>query len=322
MIPLPHPPKIIEKKGNKVVLEIEPLYPGYGVTLGNSLRRVLLSSLEGAAITEVKIKGVDHEFSTIQGVLEDVVMILLSLKKIRFKSWSEEPQLIKLSVKGEKEVKAKDFQPNPNLEIVNPNLHIATLTNSKAELEIEAKIEKGVGYSSVEDREERKTEVGVIPIDAIFTPITKVSFRTENIRFEKRTDFDKLILEIYTDGTIAPEEAFVKAVDILMRHLSLLVEFMGKEEPKKEKEKAEKKAEKKKEKELANEDKAEELKKTKIEDLKISERTKNALLKGGVKSLGGLTRKSEKDLLALEGLGEKGVKEIKKALKKYKLELK
>jgi len=317
MIPLPHPPKIIEKKGNRAVFEIEPLYPGYGVTLGNSLRRVLLSSLEGAAITEVKIKGVNHEFSSIPGVLEDVIVILLNLKKIRFKSWSDEPQFITLSIKGEKEVKAKDFKLNPNIELATPEVHIATLTSNRAELQIEAKIEKGVGYLSVEEREEKKAEVGVIPIDAIFTPVKKVSFRVENIRFEKRTDFDKLILEIQTDGTVSPEEAFSKATEILLQHFSLLLEFgKGKEE------KEEKGEEKGREKEKKTRKDEGDVKKMKVEELKISERTKNALLRGGIKTVGGLLRKTEKDLLGLEGLGGKGIDEIKKVLKKYKLELK
>jgi len=208
MIPLPNLPKIIKKQGNKAVFEIEGLYPGYGVTISNTLRRVLLSSLEGAAITQVKIKGVSHEFSTIPGVLEDVVIILLNLKKIRFKSFSDEPQQVVIKQKGEKVVKAGDFEVPPQLEIKNPEAPVASLTSKSAQLQIEALVEKGVGYQSIEQREEKKREIGMIPIDAVFTPVKRVSFRVENMRVGKRTDFDKLEMEIETDGTISPEEAF------------------------------------------------------------------------------------------------------------------
>ena len=221
MIPLPNLPKIIKKQGNKATFEIEGLYPGYGVTISNTLRRVLLSSLEGSAITQVKIKGVSHEFSTIPGVLEDVITILLNLKKIRFKNFSDEPQQIVIKQKGEKVVKAGDFEVSPELEIKNPDALVATLTSNSAQLQIEAVVEKGVGYQFVEQREEKKREIGMMPIDATFTPVKKVSFRVENMRVGKRTDFDKLEMEIETDGTISPEEAFSKASEILLEHFSL-----------------------------------------------------------------------------------------------------
>lgn len=311
MIPLPNLPKVIQKKDNKAIFEIQPFYPGYGVTVGNSYRRVLLSSLEGAAITQVKIKGVGHEFSTLPGVLEDVVMILLNLKKIRFKNWSEEPQTIALHVKGAKEARAKDFKLNPQIKLANPEAHIATLTDKKAELQIEAKIEKGVGYLLLEEREEKKSEIGVIPMDAIFSPVKRVSFKIENVRVGKRTDFERLELEVETDGVITPEEAFSQATDILLEHFSLFSKFK-KEAPVT---KALMVKEKKK-------GKKEDVKKIKIENLKISERTKNALLQNNLKTIGGILRKSEADFLNLKGMGEKGVKEIKKVLKKFNLELK
>lgn len=320
MIPLPNSPKIIQKKENKAIFEIEPLYPGYGVTVGNSFRRILLSSLEGAAITEVKIKGVSHEFSSLPGVLEDVIIILINLKKIRFKSWSDEPQIITLEVKGEKEVGAGNFKLNPQVKIANPELHIATLTEKKAELQIKATIEKGVGYFSTGEREEKKSEMGVIPIDAIFTPVKKVSFKIENVIVGKRTDFERLELEIETDGTILPEEAFSKATDILVQHFSLFSRFSR--EKKKEKKPSFVKATKGKEEKEEKKGGKEEVKKIKIEDLKISERTKNALMKNNVKTVGGILRKSIGDLLGFEGMGEKGIKEIKKVLKKMELELK
>ena len=228
MIPLPNLPKIIKKQGNKAVFEIEGLYPGYGVTISNTLRRVLLSSLEGAAITQVKIKGVSHEFSTIPGVLEDVVIILLNLKKIRFKSFSDEPQQVVIKQKGEKVVKAGDFEVPPQLEIKNPEAPVASLTSKSAQLQIEALVEKGVGFQSIEQREEKKREIGMIPIDAVFTPVKRVSFRVENMRVGKRTDFDKLEMEIETDGTISPEEAFLNASEILLKHFSLFSESRGK----------------------------------------------------------------------------------------------
>jgi len=228
MIPLPNLPKIIKKQGNKAVFEIEGLYPGYGVTISNTLRRVLLSSLEGAAITQVKIKGVSHEFSTIPGVLEDVVIILLNLKKIRFKSFSDEPQQVVIKQKGEKVVKAGDFEVPPQLEIKNPEAPVASLTSKSAQLQIDALVEKGVGYQSIEQREEKKREIGMIPIDAVFTPVKRVSFRVENMRVGKRTDFDKLEMEIETDGTISPEEAFLNASEILLKHFSLFSESRGK----------------------------------------------------------------------------------------------
>jgi len=306
MIPLPLQPKIIEKKENIAVFEIEALYPGYGVTIGNALRRVLLSSLPGAAITQVKIKGVHHEFSTISGVLEDVIIISLNLKQLRFKIYSEEPQKATLKIKGEKEIKASDFELPAQLELVNKNAHIATLTDKKSELEMEILVEKGLGYEPAERRKKDKLGVGVIALDAIFTPVRKVTFKVENMRVGERTDFDRLFLEIETDGTITPEEAFSQTSEILLSHFSIFAESFKKPE-KAPKEKVLKE---------------EELTKIEIEQLKLSTRTTNALLKNNIKIVAGILRKNEKNLLELEGIGQKGIKEIKKALKKLGLELK
>ncbi|PIP24931.1 MAG: DNA-directed RNA polymerase subunit alpha [Candidatus Nealsonbacteria bacterium CG23_combo_of_CG06-09_8_20_14_all_36_12] len=306
MIPLPLRPKIIEKKGNWAIFEIEALYPGYGVTIGNALRRVLLSSLPGAAVTQVKIKGVSHEFSTIPGVLEDVIMIILNLKQLRFKIYSDEPQKATLKVKEEKEVKGSDFELPSQVELVNKDAKIATLTDKKAELEMEILIEKGLGYQPVEKRKKEKLEIGVIPVDAIFTPIKRISFNIENMRVGERTDFDRLRLEIETDGTINPEATMNQAGEILVKHFSLIEESF-------------KEAEKKPELRPVLE---EDVLKTKVEDLKISKRTLHALQKNEIKTVGGILRKSEKSLLELEGMGERGIKEIKKALKKLNSELK
>jgi DNA-directed RNA polymerase subunit alpha len=228
MIPLPQKPKIIKKEKNTAIFEIEALYPGYGVTIGNALRRVLLSSLEGAAVTEMKIKGVSHEFSTIPGVLEDVVTIMLNLKQLRFKMIGNEAQRATLKVKGEKEVKGADFELPAQLELVNPDCHIATLTSKTAKLEMEILVEKGVGYLPRERKRREKLEIGVIPVDAIFTPVKRVAMRTENMRVGERTDFDKLFLEIETDGTVTPEEAFLKACEILINQFSFLKENLEK----------------------------------------------------------------------------------------------
>ena len=221
MIPLPLQPKIVKKEGNLATFEIEALYPGYGVTIGNSLRRVLLSSLEGAAVTQMKIKGIPHEFSTIPGILEDVTSIMLNLKQMRFRLYTSEPQTATLKIKGEKEVRGSDFEWPGQVELVNKNCHIATLTDKKAELEMEIRIEKGIGYSPREVREKEKLEIGMIPLDVIFTPVRRISYRIENMRVGERTDFDRLFLDIETDGTITPEAAFFQASEILVNHFSL-----------------------------------------------------------------------------------------------------
>ena len=224
MIPLPSQPKIIEKKDSSAIFEIAGLYPGYGITIGNSLRRVLLSSLPGAAVTQVKIKGAQHEFSTIPGVMEDVITTLLNIKQLRFKLHPDESQRATLSVKGIKAVKASAFEVPSQLELVNKDAPVATLTAKSASLEIEILVEKGLGYEPVESRKMGKLEIGTIAVDAIFTPVRKVSYRVENMRVGERTDFDKLILELETDGTLTPEEVFSQAADILVKHFVLLQE--------------------------------------------------------------------------------------------------
>lgn len=229
--------KLAEKKGqNLAVFEIDSLYPGYGVTIGNALRRVLLSSIPGAAITRVQIKGVPHEFSTIPGVLEDTLLIILNLKKLRFKMFTSEPQIATLKVKGKKEVKGKDFKLPSQVELVNKDQHIATLTGPKSSLEMEVQIERGLGHEPVERRKKEKLKIGEIQIDAIYSPVKRVAFWVENMRVGERTDFNKLKMEVETDGTILPEEVFSKACDILVNHFSKIgAEFKkeGKTEKKK-----------------------------------------------------------------------------------------
>ncbi|MDP4008979.1 MAG: DNA-directed RNA polymerase subunit alpha [bacterium] len=230
MIPLPQPIKLVSQKGDVGVFEIEGLYPGYGVTIGNSLRRILLTSLEGAAITEVKIKGAPHEFSTLSGVLEDVLTIVLSLKQMRFTLHGEEPQKGELKIKGEKEVKGSDFKLSSQLTLANPDIHIATITDKKAELEIEITVERGVGYVPSEARKKTKEDVGVIAMDAIFTPIKNVSHRIDHMRVGERTDFDKVTLTVETDGTVLPSLAVAKAGTILGDQISHIMSGLEKQE--------------------------------------------------------------------------------------------
>jgi len=223
MILLPKPPKIIKKDANSSVFEIEALYPGYGITIANSLRRVLLSSLPGAAVTQVKIKGVQHEYSTISGVMEDVIKIVMNLKNLRFKMHTQDPQKLTLKVKGEKEVKGSDIKIPGQVELINKTAHIATLTSKTSELDMEFQVESGIGYWPVENRNRQgKLEIGVIPVDAIFSPVKRVNYDIENMRVGDRTDFDKIIFDVTTDGTITPKEAFFKSAKILVDHFSLL----------------------------------------------------------------------------------------------------
>jgi len=222
MISLPTSIKTKNISNNNSIFEIESLYPGYGITLGNAIRRILLSSLAGAAITEVKIKNAPHEFATLKGVKEDVLHILMNIKQLRFKTFTEDPQIATLVVKGEKEVTGKDFELPADLKLANPELKIATITEKGTQLEIEIKVEKGLGY--VFEDKEVKRSVGVIGLDAIFTPIKKVNYVVENMRVGKRTDFDKLSLEIETDGTITPEEALSQSLNILLSQIQYISE--------------------------------------------------------------------------------------------------
>ncbi len=262
MISLPLKPTVVNKEKNRAVFDIEALHPGYGVTVGNCLRRVLLSSLEGAAVTQVKIKDVSHEFSTIPGVIEDVINIILNIKQLRFKMFTEEAQKASLKIKGEKEVRGSDLELSSQLELANKKAHIATLTNKKAELEIEFLIERGIGYIGKDTKKKEKLEVGTISLDATFTPVKRVSFRVENMRVGKKTDFDRLFLDIETDGTILPEEAFSQASEILRNHFEVFIQAFEKE-PVLKKEKKEKKEKKGKKEKIEKKEKDEKKKKGK-----------------------------------------------------------
>lgn len=238
MVQLPEQVKVLKKEGSRATFEISPLMPGYGATIANPLRRVLLSSLEGAAVTAIKIKGVDHEFTTVPGVMEDVIQIILNVKRVRFKLHSEGPVKITLSAKGEKAVTAADIKATSDVEVINPEQHIATLTDKKAEFEVEFDIERGVGYVPVEQRQKDKLAIGVIAIDAIFSPVRMVNFTVENVRVGQRIDFHKITLDIETDGSIEPEEALKRGSEVLIKHFETIGAI---EVPEKKEEKAKKK---------------------------------------------------------------------------------
>ncbi len=275
----PKPPKILEEKDDWARFSIEGLYPGYGITIGNSLRRVLFSSLSGTAATQVKIKGVSHEFSTIPGVMEDVITIMMNIRQMRFRSYTDEPQKIFLKIKGkkEKEVRGSDFDIPSQLELINKSCHIATITDKKAELEMEIQVEKGVGYQPANRLGgKKKLEVGSLALDAIFTPIKRVNYQVENMRVGERTDFDRLYLEITTDGTITPKEAFYRAVDILVKHFTIFLDSL--EPAQKKKGSSEKKIEeeiKPKTKSLSKEEKETKGNKTEKKEAKSKKEVKN-----------------------------------------------
>jgi DNA-directed RNA polymerase subunit alpha len=210
--------KTVSEKDNVGVFHVEGLYTGYGATLGTALRRALLSSLPGAAITQIKIKGVDHEFSTLPGMVEDIVEFCLNLKKVRFHFFADEPQVVTLSLKGETEVTAGDIQSSPLVQVVNTDLHLATMTKKNAELEMEITVEKGLGYVPSETRRLERLPVGTIVLDSLFSPVVRAAVLVENMRVGDRTDFNRLTLDVETDGTISPSEAVHKAANILRDH--------------------------------------------------------------------------------------------------------
>ncbi|NPA12735.1 MAG: DNA-directed RNA polymerase subunit alpha [Aquificae bacterium] len=300
------------KTENYGKLYVEPLERGYGITLGNALRRVLLSSLESGAITAVKIRGVSHEFTTIDGVKEDVAEIILNLKQIKFKMDDDiESETAIIEFKGPGEIKASDikFTSSAGISVVDPDVHIATVEDD-VEVEMELKIEKGRGYVMVEEME-KPTEIGWIPIDTAFSPIKKCTFRVEPTRVGDKTNYDKLILEFWTDGSITPEKALTKATNILIEHFQLLlnptvrkVEVVKKAEPESIAEKIE----------------ADKLSLA-IEELEISSRATNTLKKLGINTIGDLVKMTEADLKEAKSIGRKALKEIKDALADLGLEL-
>ena len=316
---MPSKPRIVLEEGNKGVFEIDGLYPGYGHTLGNSLRRIILSSLPGASITSIKIDGVSHEFQTLDGIKEDVIVMILNLKKARFKMLSDEPQTVSLSIKGPKEVRAADIKTGGQVEILNPELHIAEVTG-KVNLNIEMKIEKGLGFISKEAFQKEKVDVGTIAVDAIFTPVRRVAYEVENMRVGDKTNHNRLRISIETDGTLSAREALSTSIEIMINQLKAIIDFKEPEEVPTEvgipTKVGKDKDDEKKGSEFAD------VLKTRTDSLDLSTRTLNALTGANIRTLGGLARKKREDLLEVEGIGEKGITEIKKVLNKFGLNLK
>lgn len=316
-IVLPSKPKILKEEGFKGLYQIDGLYPGYGHTLGNSLRRIILSSLPGTAVTSIEIEGVEHEFSTISGVKEDVIRIILNIKKLRIKLLTDEPQILNLKVKGAKTVTAGDIEKNGQIEIMNPELEIATLTDAKSSLNMKITVKKGLGYISKENQKEERNKIGTIMLDASFTPIRRVSYEVENMRVGDRTDFNRVSLFIETDGIVTPREALENSVEIMIRQLSAIIGFQ-RETIEETKEEEKNKEEKQKNEKIDESD----FLKTRVDTLNLSLRTMNVLDIASIRTIGGLVKKSEEDLLALDGLGAKGIQEIKRALSDFGVILK
>jgi len=307
-------PKIKETKidETKSIFVIEPLYPGYGSTIGNALRRVLLSSLPGCAISSVKLEGVAHEFSAIPHVKEDMIEIIMNLRKIVFKSFSDEPITIEINEKGPKTISASDFKLKSGIEILNPEQHIATLDKS-ANFNLEVIVEKGRGFIPTEEKDVEKSDIGRIAVDSVFSPVKHVNMKVEHTRVGQMTNYDKVELEVITDGSVSAKEALKEASVILVEHFNYIAE--GKpvssgevDEDISENNSEEEKIEKNGSLDLDP--------KTKIEDLDLSARTVNSLVNAGIKTIAGLKRMSDLKLSEVKGLGKKGFDEIKTMLEK------
>lgn len=302
--------ELIEKSEDNTYgkIVVEPLERGYGTTLGNSLRRVLLSSLPGAAVTSIKIEGVQHEFSTIPGVTEDTTEIIMSIKQLSVMMHSDEPKLLRIEAQGEGEVKAKDIITDADVEILNPELHIATLEKD-AKLFMELTLEKGKGYVTADRNKKPNQPIGVIAIDSIFTPVHKVNFNVEYTRVGQRTDYDRLMMEIWTNGTIKPDDAVSAAAKILIEHFSLFVgltdQVQTEEEPV-EKEK----------------DDREKILEMPIEELDLSVRSYNCLKRAGINTIYELTQKTAEDMMKVRNLGKKSLEEVQTKLAAFNLSLK
>lgn len=322
-VALPSKPRIVSEEEASGLYEIDGLFPGYGHTLGNSLRRIILSSLTGAAITSVKIDGVPHEFATLEGVKEDVLTILMNLKKTRLALESDEPQTISLEASGQKSVTAADLKTGSQVRILTPQQHIAELTDKKAKLSMEMTVERGLGYVPRDVLQQEKVEVGTIALDATFSPIRRVNYEVENMRVGDRTDFNRLRIFIETDGTLAPRVALEKAIEIMIYQLKAIVGF--KDESEAEGDASSEEAYEAQPIEAAAEDSREhdaDVLKTRVDTLDLSSRTINALSAANIRTIGGLARKKEDDILALEGVGQKGLEEIKEVLATHGVSLK
>ena len=287
----------LETSANYGKFDIEPLDPGFGTTLGNTLRRVLLSSLWGAAVTSIQIDGVAHEFTAIPHVKEDVTEVILNLKRLRLKSFTEDPVTLLLDVKGPAEVKASHIQSSSDVEVVNPDLYICTLA-SKGHLRMELNVEKGKGYVPAERNKREGQPIGVIPIDSIFSPVEKANFVVEKTRVGQSTDYDRLIIEVWTDGTMSPEEAVSHSAELFTKHLNLFVRFRASIEEHESVLRGEKAGQNR-------------LMDTPIEELDLSVRAFNCLKANEIQTVGQLLQKREEELLALRNFGRKSLDEIK-----------
>jgi DNA-directed RNA polymerase subunit alpha len=314
-ITLPSKPRVVSEEGMLGIYEIDSLYPGYGQTLGNSLRRIIFSSLPGAAITSVKIEDVSHEFATIEGIRESVMEILLNLKRVHFTLHGDEAQTIRLSIKGPKEVTAADFQTSSQVEIANPEQHIASIAG-KISFELEATIERGLGYVPREVLTKEKAEIGTIALDAAFTPIRRANYEVEDMRVGDRTDFNRLRVIIETNGTISPREALERSIEIMIHQLKAIIGFQEEMEmPQSSRDMSGDKA-------VSSDSNAKDPAKMKIEELELSSRTTTALSESGVRSVAGLARKTASQLKELDGVGDKAISEITDALDQLGLSLK
>lgn len=314
-VTLPSKPRVVSEENNRGTFEIDGLYPGYGHTLGNSLRRIILSSLPGAAITQVKIDGVEHEFSTIDGVKEDVIVILLNLRRVRLTSHSDEPIKVTLNKTGAGVITAGDLKVPSQIEILNPEQPIAEITSKSGKLEMEITVERGMGYVPREVHAREKMEIGAIAMDAVFTPIRRANYEVENMRVGDRTDYNRLRITIETDGTYSAREALEKSIEIMIHQLKAVIGFQ--DEHQHSTTEAEIPA-------VVAEEKAEpdqEVLKTRIETLDLSTRTLEALEAASIRTIGGLVRKKKGDILALEGVGPKALEEIEEMLSRFSLNL-
>ncbi len=317
-VALPAKPRIVSEKDFIGIYEIDGLYPGYGHTLGNSLRRIILSSLPGAAITQVKIEGVDHEFSTVAGVKEDIITVLLNLKRVRMALHDNGPETMTLKASGAKVFTAADIEAPTQIEILNPDQPIAELTTKGSALDIEMTVEQGLGYVAREVHQKDKVEIGVIALDAVFTPIRRVNYEVDNMRVGDRTDYNRLRIFIETDGTITPQEALEKSIEIMVHQLKSIIGFREAEITPLSSEE-----------EVENNDGIDtdgeidvDTLKTRIETLDLSPRIQISLSEANIRTVGGLVQKAKDDILALDGIGPKGVDDIEAVLKNLNVSLK
>ena len=287
----------------------EPFERGYGATIGNSLRRILLSSIPGAAVTAVKFEGVSHEFSTIEGCKEDVVEIILNLKGLKIRLHNPEGQKkVSLKVKGERRVTAADLQVDSEVEVINPDLHVATLTDEDASLSLEVEVNQGRGYAPAERNKREDMPIGLVPVDSLFSPVTKVDFSVEATRVGQMTDYDRLIVEVWTDGRVKPEDALANAAKLLKDLMYVFINFEDQPEEKEEEVDEEK-------------ERIKELLKQSVEEMELSVRSSNCLQNANIRTIGDLVAKQESEMLKYRNFGRKSINEIKEVLMDMGLQL-